>query len=561
MATSPHQPFLPSLVLEDRLLPQTRDNIFQLVIKTAKSQVTIPTFPSAKCLETLLKVGIAKRVETDAWIHPYTLCSETARPELLTALIAAGCVCFGIPSVSKTGLLLFEIARVALARLIEDDNSVIRDLQYLQASMMWIDICAFCGFKRKMEIAESNLQPLITALRRFGKFDRVAYDTIVPTYADSGEGLEAKWKRWTDQESYKRLVHHVFEHDIYTTIAKVRNPLVSYAEMTLPLPASRDIWLAPNAEAWKATYLEKAAGFVENGLSVRDLLADSELVKCLPSTVDNNSAKILQLYGLAALTWEQQQQSQLLSSPFASVDPSSKLWLESRHQKLYETLQRTRSLLQDCSAVARLFHEFLMMSLHVNADEITRFAGKCGEDEAHRAYKELQSWVSSKQSRKAVWHAAQVLRAARAVPPYQLRGSDAFLIYHAVMVLWSYGMLKRDAARRTGSATPANGSTNANTGSFERQSSDIVVLDGESDRKMEAFLVMGSGRACLQIDTASSSSNRAHQPQLCDLDNPQVVMAVGVKVLEGNYPGEARDKLPQLIKSLCDLMSELGSLR
>lgn len=406
------------------------------MIKTAKSQVTIPSFPSAKCLETLLKVGIAKRVETDAWIHPYTLCSETSRPELITALIAAGCVCFGIPSVSKTGLVLFEIARVALARLIEDDNSVIRDLQYLQASMMWIDICAFCGFKRKMEIAESNLQPLITALRRFGKFDRVAYATVNPTYTDTGDDLEAKWKQWIEYESYKRLVHHVFEHDIYTTIAKVRNPLISYAEMTLPLPASRDLWLAPNAEVWKAAYLEKTTKHAENNISVRDLLADSELVKCLPETVDVRSAKVSRLYGLAALTWEQHQQSQLLNSPFASVDASSKLWQQSRHQKLYETLQGAQSSLEGCSAVAKLFHEFLMMSLHVNADEVTRFAGKCGEDEAHRAYKELQTWASSKQARKAIWHAAQVLRAAREVPPYQLRGPDAFLIYHTVMVLW-----------------------------------------------------------------------------------------------------------------------------
>lgn len=44
----------------------------------------------------------------------------------------------------------------------EHDNSTIRDLQYLQASMLWLDIAAFCGFRRKMEIAESSLLPLVT---------------------------------------------------------------------------------------------------------------------------------------------------------------------------------------------------------------------------------------------------------------------------------------------------------------------------------------------------------------------------------------------------------------
>lgn len=46
--------------------------------------------------------------------------------------------------------------------------------------MIWLDICSFCGFKRKMEIAESNLQPLVTvhylpveAMSRFAEANRL----------------------------------------------------------------------------------------------------------------------------------------------------------------------------------------------------------------------------------------------------------------------------------------------------------------------------------------------------------------------------------------------------
>lgn len=39
---------------------------------------------------------------------------------------------------------------------------MLRDLQYLQASMIWLDIGVFCGYTRKMQIAESYLQPLCT---------------------------------------------------------------------------------------------------------------------------------------------------------------------------------------------------------------------------------------------------------------------------------------------------------------------------------------------------------------------------------------------------------------
>ena len=37
-----------------------------------------------------------------------------------------------------------------------------RDLDYFQASMLWLDIGAFRGFRRNMIIAESNLQALVT---------------------------------------------------------------------------------------------------------------------------------------------------------------------------------------------------------------------------------------------------------------------------------------------------------------------------------------------------------------------------------------------------------------
>lgn len=118
LALSPHMPYSSNVVIPDRLSTGARDRIFQLVSKTARSQITIPSFPSAECVDKLIKVGIAKRTETDAWIHPYTFESETARPEFLTALVAAGCVCFGIPSVSRTGLALQEIVRVALNNLV-----------------------------------------------------------------------------------------------------------------------------------------------------------------------------------------------------------------------------------------------------------------------------------------------------------------------------------------------------------------------------------------------------------------------------------------------------------
>ncbi|SMR55833.1 unnamed protein product [Zymoseptoria tritici ST99CH_3D1] len=393
MAKSPHQRFLPALALPDELSSQSRDRIFQLVLKTAKSQVKIPTFPSTTCLNMLLKVGLAKRMEVDPWIHPYTFNSETSRTELLVALIAAGCICFGIPSVSKTGLILFEIARVALHRLAEEDNSVIRDLQYLQAYMLWVEVTAFCGFKRKMEIGEHSLQPLVTGLRRAGKLDRAAYTRIEPMADDDEQVLKSKWEAWIEAESYKRLVHHLFDHDMYTTHAKFRNPLISYAEVSLPLPACRDLWLARSAETWRSAFFSVSPQANSEPLALRDLLADCHLLKCLPKCFDARLARNAQLCGLAAQTWEYDQQSTMLGSKHAGSNLEAQLYLQLQHKRLYQSLEEARRALKEDLTVTLLLSEFLMMSLHANIDTIARFAVCYTVDLQHKLK------VDSKQAR------------------------------------------------------------------------------------------------------------------------------------------------------------------
>lgn len=378
--------------------------MFRLVVTTADAKVSVPTFPSVECLDILVKVGIAKRLETDAWIHPYTFSSQHTRPELLIALVAAGCVCFGVPAVNRTGLVLLEIARVALNKLIEEDNSAVRDLQYLQASMIWLDVCGFCGHKRKMEIAESNLQPLVTALRRFGKFDKAAYQTtaITPSLNDTAEEIESKWRLWVHEESYKRLVHHLFEHDMLMAMAKHRQPVLSYAELSLPLPASRNLWLAPTAEIWHKLFLDSSELAQIEHRSVRSMLADQKPLACLPGMVDHGLATTMYLYGVSAQTWEFNQQS-ILMAVGNDDDASLRLWMQSRHQSLYGKLKSLSFNLEHSPPNAHLTYQYQMMSLHANVDTVIRFAGKCGEAEAHSAYQDLRLWSLEKSARIAVW--------------------------------------------------------------------------------------------------------------------------------------------------------------
>jgi hypothetical protein len=127
--SSLHRSRLEALNIRGKLTNQLRDHIFQLILRTAGTRLSVPSFPTAESLDALIKIGISKRTETDAWIHPYTLYLQDSRPELLTALVAAGCVCSAIPSISKTGVLLLEIVRVSLAQLVSALLAFVREFR------------------------------------------------------------------------------------------------------------------------------------------------------------------------------------------------------------------------------------------------------------------------------------------------------------------------------------------------------------------------------------------------------------------------------------------------
>ena len=83
--------------------------------------------------------------------------------------------------------------------------------------------------------------------------------------------------------------------------------------------------------------------------------------------------------------------------------------------------------------------------MHLNAPlgDIQLFAGIEGQEEARSAYPTLREWVKSVPARQSLWHAGQILRAAEALPKSLLCNFNAIAIYHAGLVLWVYGFLKR----------------------------------------------------------------------------------------------------------------------
>jgi hypothetical protein len=273
----------------------------------------MPSFPSLQLLEDLIDVFLLEDTYAiGSHIHIPSFDSRKTRTELLLAMVARGAAFISFPPIWKMGMVLQDVVRYAIAEEFEKDNSVTRELQAVQSSLMWVNTGVWSGFRRSTEIAASFLQPPVTMLAWSNAFSRSRYMDITPALEDSSEVLEHKWREWAEQEARKRLVFHTFLHDSQAMLVHMRPPLISPAQMHLPIPASRELWLAPNAHAWRSAFLAQNQVEGRTLPSTIDMFSDPELFSSQDHPTDKSLCRLLVAHSLAHEIFEYRQQAQML---------------------------------------------------------------------------------------------------------------------------------------------------------------------------------------------------------------------------------------------------------
>jgi hypothetical protein len=419
-----------------------RDKILAIVLSQVQPHLSLAlsSFPSVELLDSLIQFFLASPVGgANSWIgaggfRP----KQTPHPELLLAMAAAGAILTPDVSLRKLGYALQEVVRNHLPVVFEGNNTTIRDLELLQAFMLHLEIGLWSGNSRKIEIAESFHQPLITMLRRGGKFDRSAYPPVIMRMEDEDQALEDLWRTWIKQESFKRLVYHLLQHEAQVSIALLTTPLISYAELDLPLPESSALWAASSAQEWKCIYLN-TYNHIHNTTripSLAECIANLDLLELSRNSGDLQIACCAFLSALWGLVWEYRQLSRVLRNQPRYWDGG--IVMNSRYQELMKIL--------NCFCVgypkeSTLMKELITMHLHLPLEEIQQSAGL--DEEVRPVHRALQEWAQSQASRRAVWHAGQVLREARCLPPQHLKDFNAIALYHAGLAFWAYGLASR----------------------------------------------------------------------------------------------------------------------
>ncbi|KAK0631992.1 hypothetical protein B0T14DRAFT_573301 [Immersiella caudata] len=543
-------------VVKDKLYSSSRDRILAIILGRCRENnvraKVASSFPSAEVMDSWIHIFLASQLcQVSAWIHYGSFSLNEQCPEWLAIAASAGAVQTPLPTLRRFGFALQEAVRDAAdTRKFEENNTKIADIGLVQALMLVQDVGLWSGNRRKMEIAECHLQIPIAMMRYRGKFQRSAYPHVMIDRSDEGEILEEKWKIWYEMESWKRLVFHAYLRDSQVSMTQLCNPSMSYAELTLPLPCSKELWFARTAEEFKIRYLEARVTEGKRAPSLVDLLRDVSLLSSNHYQLDVQFAISVYLHGFWSLIWDYRQSN----SVFRMTDHSpglggGNLILNSRRQELERHLHNFQLITFDwhemLSAQETMVLHLLLMNLNVSLDDLQLFSGKEGEVQARRIYPTLRSWSDSLEARQALWHAGQILRQGKLFPPGHLKDFYAVAVHHAALCLWTHSVVTKQQGQQ--SLQPHYGE-------------EMVFLDGEGTPHVPAhvhrWLTFGQGRAAIR--GPDNRNARAPPPVAALLTDPRACAEVAQEVLKANFVA-GNEGLPPISENIMSLLKQLGN--
>ncbi|KAL4889912.1 hypothetical protein BDV59DRAFT_195406 [Aspergillus ambiguus] len=493
----------------------SRDKIMSIFL----SQIRRPiyqdklSFPSVELLDTLIRYFLTVPISNaKSWIHFATFNPNQTRPELLLAMAAVGAILTPDPSLRKLGFAMQEVVRHQLPVEFEADNTNIHNLELLQAYMLCLEIGLWSGNNRKMEICESSRLPLVTILRRRGFFHHSAYPPVLVGAADVNVELEGRWRLWVRQESFKRLVYNLLQHDAQVSMVLFTNPLLSYAEMSLPIPCLWDLWAAGTAENWKALYCGNFAAGSAQTPTLLECIANLDMLESTKKMVDTSLSCASILYGII-----------LLASQSRYWDNG--ILITSRYQELIKMLN--------------LLFNFMLMHMHMSLEEVQILA-TMEDPKTCEIPPSIHSWSRSKECREALWYAGQVIRELKLLAPHRLRDFMAVTLYHASLALWAYGLVK-SVATETQKLT--------HLVSTDMNLENVIWLDGDDTDDVHRYIALERGNpALLGVQPGDPSISLA---------DPSAILDMVIRLMHQNHSNESGtplvDNLVHLIEKLRDV--------
>lgn len=200
---------------------------------------------------------------------------------------------------------------------------------------------------------------------------------------------------------------------------------------------------------------------------------------------------------------------------------------------------------------ALLAFEHCCMHLHVSLEDIQVLAGRDGVEETRKMLQSSRDWFGRSEARLGVWHAGQVLSAAKRLPAGHLRESLAISLYHASLVFWAYAVIAACNKRVVELGNNHNAA----------RSDALVAMDHDHNVEVQRFLHAGIGKPAITATRGARSRSIEHSEDresiLIPLSDGRSVAQNMIAVLRDRAT-EGMKHSPLLIDKLCELLHSLG---
>ncbi|KAL5614900.1 hypothetical protein BROUX41_004979 [Berkeleyomyces rouxiae] len=566
-------------IISDKISSESREAMMSLISRSSNSS-SIPrkifvSFPSLEAIDGFAHIYLASHLSSPTnFIHLPTIKLNSQSLDWIAAVVAFGAVLTPVPTIRRFGFAIQQTAAFNNAIKVEKKTGSPIDIDLLQATVILQDMGIWSGNRAKMTAVESHASFPITMLRYLQKFQRLVYPTIQVDPNDSGQVLQEKWEKWSQQESWKRLVFHCSVRDSEMSTLSLSNPLVSYYELDLPLPESQDIWLAKSAEEWKTAYLKRWGNGTNRLPCIADIIRDKSTLTCNLDRLDVQFSVSVYLAAMASSIYQYHQFCGIhCCRPFMtrSYVGRPQGLLNERHQQLSQELQhfirlsmqwnRQNSLMPQQNAMLH----FQMMLMYVSLEDLHLFTGKLGDEKIRQVYPILQQWAKSTEAREALWHAGQTLRYTKMFPPGTLRDFWSIATLQAGLTFWVFGIITK------ASKNPSSHENKSGNGNLVNETASAphipgcyvnepLFLNGEDSTAVMRYLSMGQGRPFIRGPTFPKSNNADACTMLeASIEDPRACMDVAHNILVENFSWDI-DKLPPLVYNLSVLMKRMSAI-
>lgn len=327
-------------------------------------------------------------------------------------------------------------------------------------------------------------------------------------------------------------------------------PLISYAEMTTSAPCRQDLWEASTAFHWKLIYHQHCRDQESVIHTKRAWMDDSTYVFQNARSLDIDTSLLLVTASIWPQLWQYHEMMTAARNSRSRDDRHGSLVLSSKRQDLLRLLEyirmNTKEWNVDLKPAVWLLHEQCSMHLCVSLEDVQLLAGKEGEEECCRIFPILKLWAETTEARQALFHAGQILRAAKKYEQFMLRDASAVAVYHASLIFWAYAIASRGDTSTATDTTVSQSNRSRNL--------DFVRLDDSDGPEIRRFLVLGRGNPCIQAHVQTENGLALRDVPLSE---PAEVMTTTIRILQKQYDGRDRAN-PPLVDNLSKLMVLLG---